>query len=62
MKTARTSDQMLNYGMYQMTDDTGVPSHYLLDTVSRGKSSEQDFSVESSFRRDMADPDSIYAT
>ena len=29
---------MMNYGMYQMADDTGMPQHYLLDTVGSSSS------------------------
>lgn len=38
MKSLRSTDHMLNYGMYQMADETGMPQHYLLDTVGSSSS------------------------
>ena len=34
---------MVNYGFYQMADESGAPYHYLIDTVvDKGSSSESE--------------------
>ena len=38
MKSLRSTEHMLNYGMYKMADETGMPQHYLLDTVGSSSS------------------------
>ena len=47
---------MLNYGIYQMADETGMPQHYLLDSVDCS-SSNADSGIDSQsvqhLRRDL---------
>ena len=42
MRSLQSTDRMVNYGFYQMADESGGPYHYLLDTVDRGSSSESE--------------------
>ena len=56
MKSLRSTEQMLNYGIYQMADETGMPQHYLLDSVDCS-SSNADSGIDSQsvqhLRRDL---------
>ena len=52
---------MLNYGMYQMADETGMPQHYLLDTVDC-TSSNADSSFDSQSQQHMRRDHSIYTS
>ena len=48
----RNTERMLNYGMYQMTDETGVPHHYLIETVRTSSSHSLREDGSGSLRRD----------
>lgn len=38
MQSLRSTEHMMSYGMHTMVDETGMPSHYLLDTVGDSSS------------------------
>ena len=38
MYSLRSTEKLLNYGMHPMSDESGVPTHFLLDTVGNSSS------------------------
>ena len=51
MGSLRSTDKMLNYGMYAMSDESGVPAHFLLDTVGNSSSNSDSGSGNQSLPR-----------
>ena len=58
MRSLQSTEHMLNYGMYQMADETGAPMHYLIDTVDRSRSSSN--SGENNLLRSSVDTNRLH--